>query len=162
VNGEVSTRPVDLPADYQLLASVYRSTRQPELELLGLAELELAAFVNFQFEAQSRHYAAYYPRAGHWVVLVDGHAAGRLVVEHSEPAVLIVDIALLPSFRRAGVGKAVVGRLIEEANRRRVPVTCHVEARNPALLFWRRLGFAPTGGDGVYLALERPCGAPEW
>ncbi len=161
MNGAVSTRPVDLPADYELLASVYRSTRQPELELLGWAEPEVAAFVNFQFEAQSRHYAAYYPRAGHSVVLVDGHAAGRLVVEHSETAVLIVDIALLPSFRGAGVGKAVVGRLTEEADRRGVPVTCHVEAGNPALRFWRRLGFVPTGGEGAYLALERPCRAPE-
>jgi GNAT superfamily N-acetyltransferase len=161
VNGEVTTRPVDGAADYQLLLSVYRSTRQPELELLGWAEPEVAAFVNFQFEAQSRHYAAYYPRAEHSVVLVDGHASGRLVVEPSEAAVLIVDIALLPSFRRAGVGKAVVGRLIEEADGRRLPVTCHVEAGNPAVLFWRRLGFVPTGGEGAYLALERPCRAPE-
>jgi GNAT superfamily N-acetyltransferase len=156
VNGEVSTRPVDLPADHQLLLSVYRSTRQPELELLGWAETELAAFVNFQFEAQSRHYAAYYPRAAHSVVLVDDRAAGRLIVEPSE-TVLIVDISLLPSFRGAGVGTAVIGRLIEEAERRGVPLTCHVEAANPALLFWRRLGFVPTGGEGAYIALARPA-----
>ena len=92
---------------------------------------------------------------------MDGQAAGRLIVEPSETAVLIVDVSLLPSFRGAGVGTSVIARLIEEADRRGVPLTCHVEAANPAVLFWRRLGFVPTGGDGAYVALERPCPRPQ-
>ncbi|HTT91725.1 MAG TPA: GNAT family N-acetyltransferase [Acidimicrobiales bacterium] len=154
----VSTRAVRLPEDAEFLLAVYRSTRQDEITGFGWTGTQADAFVALQYEAQSRHYGACFPDAEHSVVLVDGRAAGRLLVERSESAVHIVDISLLPSFQRAGVGGELVHRLLDEADNRGVAVTCHVYVGNDALLFWERLGFVATEDKGAYIALERPCG----
>jgi ribosomal protein S18 acetylase RimI-like enzyme len=154
----VTTRPVLLPDDADFLLMVYHSTRQAELELVAWPEADKNAFVRSQFEAQSRHYSQHSPHAENSVVLVGGVPAGRLIVERSEGALHIKDIALLPPFRRAGAGSELVNRLIDEAEQRGVPVTCYVEAGNEAFRFWERLGFVACGSDGVYAALERPCG----
>jgi ribosomal protein S18 acetylase RimI-like enzyme len=154
---EVSTRTVRLPNDSELLLSVYRSTRERETTVFGWTEDEVSRFLRFQFDAQSSYYAEYFPTAEHSVVLVGNYAAGRLVVERSENAVHIVDISLVPSVRRAGVGTELVCRLLAEAQGRGVPVTCHVEAGNDARSFWQRLGFVERPGDGAYISLEHPC-----
>ena len=154
----VTTRPVRLPEDTGLLLSIYGSTRENEISAFGWTEDEVSRFVNFQFEAQSRYYADYFPQGEHSVVLVDGTSAGRLLVDRSGNAVHIVDISLLPSFRRGGVGAELVHRLLDEAEVRGVPVTGHVEAGNEARLFWKRMGFVERSGPDAYIALEYPCG----
>ena len=154
----VTTRPVRLPDDSEFLLAVYHSTRQAELELVAWSEADKTAFVLSQFEAQSRHYREYSPNADNSVVLVGGVPAGRLIVERSESAVHIVDIALLPAYRRAGAGTELVNRLLDEADQRGAPVTCYVQVGNEASRFWERLGFVARGSDGVYVSLERPCG----
>ena len=138
---EVSTRTVRLPDDTELLLSVYRSTRENEAALFGWTEDEVSRFMRSQFEAQSSYYAEYFPTAEHSMVLVGDSPAGRLVVDRSENAVHIIDISLLPSVRRRGVGTELVHRLLAEAEGRGVPVTCHVEAGNQARSFWQHLGF---------------------
>ncbi len=155
---EVSTRRVRLPDDAELLLSVYRSTRESETAVFGWTEDEVSTFMRFQFGAQSSYYAECFPAAEHSVVLVGNAPAGRLVVDRPEKAVHIIDISLLPSVRRGGVGTELVLRLLAEAEGRAVPVTCHVEAGNQARSFWQRLGFVERPGDGAYISLERPCG----
>jgi ribosomal protein S18 acetylase RimI-like enzyme len=155
---EVSTRTLHLPDDAELLLSVYRSTRENEAALFGWTEDEVSRFIRFQFDAQSSYYARYFPRADHSVVLVGSSPAGRLVVDRSENAVHIIDISLLASVRRRGVGTELVHRLLAEAEGRGVPATCHVEAGNQARSFWQRLGFIEGPADGAYISLERPCG----
>jgi GNAT superfamily N-acetyltransferase len=157
MHGEVTARPVRLPADLELLISVYGSTRKPELDMLGWTEGQIDAFIRMQFEAQDRHYRSFYPGAGHSIVEVGGRAAGRLVVDRSEAEIRIVDLALLPEFRRAGTGSAVVERLCEEADAHGLPIRCHVEQSNEARRFWEQLGLVATGVDGAHIAMERVC-----
>jgi ribosomal protein S18 acetylase RimI-like enzyme len=78
-------------------------------------------------------------------VLVDRASAGH----H------LVDIALLPEHRRRGIGAAVLGELIGEAQSSVRPLTLSVARGNPALHLYRRLGFEPTGEDDVHLRLVR-------
>jgi ribosomal protein S18 acetylase RimI-like enzyme len=158
MRGEVTTRPVRLPEDADFLLAAYRSTREAEQKLFGWSEADWDLFVTSQFEAQSRHYRDYFPQAQRSVVLVGGVPAGRLIVDRSGGATHIVDIALLPIFRRAGVGRELVNEVLDEADRRGLPVTCNVEVGNEARLFWERLGFVACGSGGAYIALERPCG----
>jgi GNAT superfamily N-acetyltransferase len=153
----VTTRPVRLPEDTELLLAIYRSTRESEISAFGWTEDEVSRFVNFQFDAQSRYYAEYFAPAEHSVVMVDGAPAGRLLVDRSGNAVHIVDISLLPPFRRGGVGAELVHRLLEEAEVRGVPVTGHVEPGNEARMFWKRMGFVEQSGPDAYIALEHPC-----
>jgi ribosomal protein S18 acetylase RimI-like enzyme len=86
---------------------------------------------------------------------VDGEPAGRLIVNQADDQILIIDIALLPEFRRTGIGSALVRGLLEQADAGRLPVRCHVLHDSTARRFWERAGFTAQGSDGVYLAMER-------
>ncbi len=85
-----------------------------------------------------------------------GADVGRLIVDRGDDELHIVDIILLPAFRGAGVGTALVRRLLVEADAVGLPVRCEVAFDNAARRFWERLGLITTGTDGVYPALERP------
>ena len=157
MRGDVSTRR-RLPEDTAFLLSVFASTRSLELDVLAAQGQGPEAFVRMQFEAQSRHYKASYPSAEHSVVLVDGKPAGQLVVDRSGAEILVVDIALLPRFRNAGVGSALVAGLLDEADEAGLPVRCHVwQADDGARRFWERHGLVAQGVGGAHVAMVRAC-----
>lgn len=153
----IGIRP-ECPQDGDFLASLYASTRQSELAMLGWPAAEQDAFLRMQFDAQSRHYRSAFPAATRSIICVDGERAGRLIVNHRDDEVRIVDIALLPEFRGTGVGGELIRRVLADADAAGIPVRCHVLAGNRARRFWARAGFAEQESDGVYLAMERPCG----
>ncbi len=154
MHGDVSARPERLPDDGDFLLSVYASTR-PELTGLGWSGKQQDAFIRMQFDAQTRHYRESFPDATYSVICVDGERAGRLIVNHADDQILIVDIALLPEFRRIGIGGGLVRRLLDQADAGHLPVRCHVLHDSTARRFWERAGFSALGRDGVYLAMER-------
>ena len=96
-----------------------------------------------------------FPDATYSIICVDGERAGRLIVNHAADQILIVDIALLPEFRRTGIGSGLVWRLLDQADASHLPIRCHVLHDSAARRFWERAGFAAQGRDGVYLAMER-------
>ena len=58
-------------------------------------------------------------------------------------------------FPNAGLGSALLGELLAEADRAGKPVRLHVEPFNPALRLYQRLGFTHVGDAGVYWFMER-------
>jgi len=91
------------------------------------------------------------------VIQCDGADAGRLYVQRRADELLIVDIALLPQFRRRGIGSALIARLFEEADASKLVVRIHVEHNNPAQRLYLRLGFVfHDEADGMYRLMERP------
>ena len=155
MHGEVSVRPERLPGDGGFVLSVYASTRRPELAGLGWPEKEADAFIGMQFDAQARHYQQSFPNATYLVICVDGERAGRLIVNRAGNEIVIVNITLLPKFRRLGIGSGLVRRLLEEADVGHLRIRIHVLQDNNARRFWERAGFAAQGDDGVYVAMER-------
>lgn len=89
-----------------------------------------------------------------------GAPIGRLYLFNKEDEVRLVDIALLPEARGSGIGTALLEDLFVFARQVAKPVTIHVEANNPAMRLYRRLGFAQIEDKGVYHLMEwRPEGA---
>jgi ribosomal protein S18 acetylase RimI-like enzyme len=146
----ITLRPIR-PADEAFLYQVYASTREEELAPLGWDEAQKHAFLRMQFTAQHRYYQATFPHASFDVILPAGRPIGRLYVDRREDEVCIVDIALLPEHRGAGIGGTLLRSVLAEAGK---PVRFHVEKNNPALRLYRRLGFAPVGDTGVYFRME--------
>jgi len=155
----IALRPV-AEGDESFLYEVYASTRQEELAPVPWTEAQKAAFLRMQFEAQRRYYHENYPDAAFLVILRDGRPAGRLYVDRRPDGIRIVDIALLPEQRGAGIGTALLGELLAEGDREGKPVSLHVEHFNPALRLYERLGFRRIADTGVYYLLERPTTAP--
>jgi ribosomal protein S18 acetylase RimI-like enzyme len=139
---------------------VYASSRADEMRLVPWPPEQIEAFLHSQFELQHREYTRNYPDASFEVLVVDGADAGRLYVRRADDEVHVIDIALLPEFRRRGIGGALLRELMDEATAAGTPVSIYVEENNPAQSLYRRLGFQPVAKQGIYELMEwRPPGA---
>lgn len=130
--------------DQDFLFSVYASTRADEMNLVDWSTEQKVAFLHMQFEAQTRHYSLYYPNAEYKVIERAGVSLGRLIVEDRGDHFLIMDIALLPQYRGAGIGTFLLQELKQEAIRLNLPLVLRVEFFNPAIRLYDRLGFVKT------------------
>jgi GNAT superfamily N-acetyltransferase len=144
-------------ADEAFLRELYVTTRP---DLADWDDGAREAFVDLQLHAQRREWGTAYPGSSDEVLLLEGRPVGRLWVAWLPDACVLVEMILRPEHRRAGLGTTVVAEILAEADRRGVPARLTVERTNIAsLAFCARLGFAETGGDEVYVRLERPVAA---
>jgi len=150
---DVTFRPIT-PADTEFLYAVYASTRAAELAQVDWSESQKEAFLRGQFDAQHQAYQATYPGADFLVVLLRDQAVGRLYLTRRDHEIRIVDIALLPEHRNAGIGSAILADVLAEGARDDKRVSIHVEMVNPALALYRRLGFRQREVRGVYYFME--------
>ena len=148
------------PDDEPFLCDVYAGTRQDELACLDWTEDQKAEFLKMQFAAQHTYYHDQYAAAQFQIILADDEPVGRLYVDRRDDEIRIVDIALLPDYRGAGIGTRLLKDLLAEARAAGKPVGIHVERYNPALRLYERLGFERTGDNGVYYLMTwSPDGA---
>ena len=145
-------------ADGEFLFRVYASTRQEELAAVAWSSEQKEHFLRMQFSAQHAYYHEHYRGGTFDVLLVDDQPAGRLYVFRTAREIRIVDIALLPLFRRKGIGERVFRDLFAEADRGAQVVSIHVERANPARRLYERLGFsAVSEGEEspIYIRMDR-------
>ncbi len=149
----VSFRPVQLD-DTAFLYDLYASTRAAELQAWGWDQAQQAAFLQMQFAAQQQHYAFLEGEAEQQIILENGQAIGRWIVMRREHEIILADIALLPSYRNAGIGSQLIQRLQVEAAQTQRPVHLQVEKTNRARRLYERLGFAVVDDAGVHWQME--------
>jgi GNAT superfamily N-acetyltransferase len=144
--------------DLPFVARLYASTRAQEVAATGWPPETQSAFLDQQHRAQHRHYRHAFPGA-EWLIVEQGpDAIGRLYLDETDAALLLIDISLVPEQRAKGVGGAVLADLIALAAARGKAISLHVEKFNPAQRLYRRLGFAPVEDQGVYDRMEwRPA-----
>jgi GNAT superfamily N-acetyltransferase len=131
-------------ADQDFLFSVYASTRLDEMNLTDWSNEQKDAFLRMQFDAQTKHYSLYYPNAEYKIIERAGVSLGRLLIENRGDHFLIMDMALLPEYRRAGIGTFLIQELKQKAVRLNLPLVLRVEFFNPAIRLYQRLGFVKT------------------
>lgn len=150
---QVTTRPAEA-GDEAFLRRVYASSRELELSLIVWEDAAREAFLRQQYDFQEAHYRAHYDGASFDVIEVDGRPAGRLYVARWPDEIRVMDIAVLPEHRGAGIGTRLLGELLDEAERTGKRVSIHVEKGNPAVRLYERLGFVVTEDKGLYLLME--------
>jgi ribosomal protein S18 acetylase RimI-like enzyme len=156
---DVSFRP-ELPEDEAFLAKLYASTRAGEMALTGWDTAQQEAFLRQQFQFQTAHYRKHYGDASFRIILRDGAPIGRLYVHFGAQEIRLMDIALLPEHRGAGLGGSILENLLREAAQLGKTVTLHVERFNPALRFYQRLGFRVIEDQQINFYMEwRPPAA---
>jgi ribosomal protein S18 acetylase RimI-like enzyme len=141
--------------DLPFLKSVYASTRADELALTGWDEAQKDAFIQIQFEAQHRYYHDQFPDADYAIVSAHGRDIGRWYVAREPDVFRVLDVALLPQWRGAGYGTALMESLLADAAHNGRCIELHVEANNRALHWYRRLGFEEIEVVGIYLRMRR-------
>jgi len=153
----VSQRPATA-SDEAFLFTLYASTREGEVAMWGWAPAQRDAFLRMQWMAQGRDWSTRYPGAAPRLVLVDGAPAGRLLVARGPEEWRLVDITLLPAYRRTGVGGQLLHELQDEATRAGVALRLRVLRDSPARALYERLGFRSESGAVAdaepYLAME--------
>jgi ribosomal protein S18 acetylase RimI-like enzyme len=143
-------------ADRPFLLELYTSVRGAEMAMVPWAEAQKRAFVEMQFEAQLRGYAETHPGGTHQIILSAGKPAGRVYLDRDERAIHILDITIAPAGRSLGLGSAVLGEILAEADKTGKTVGIFVEDFNSSRRLFERLGFCVAGQDGFLLRLERP------
>jgi ribosomal protein S18 acetylase RimI-like enzyme len=140
--------------DQEFLYRLYASTRQDEFRWLPLDAAAQERLLRLQFTAQHQHYQQHYADASFDLILLAGQPIGRLYVRRGATELHIIDLALLPDYRGAGIGGNILRRLMTEAAATGKPVRFHVQHNNPAVRLYSRLGFRMIGDTGVHALLE--------
>jgi len=141
-------------ADTDFLYSVYASTRAEEMARVDWTTEQQESFLRMQFRAQTQFYVENYPGAEFQVIMLNNQPIGRLYIHRRDNEIRIMDIALLPDHRNAGIGSTLLQEILEQGKNLHLPVTVHVEQFNPAMHLYQRMGFQPKEDKGVYLLME--------
>jgi len=141
-------------ADEPFLLSLFAYTRAEELAFIDLDENQKKAFIAMQFRAQSQQYVMSYPHAEHSIILWNEAPIGRLLIDRGDREFTLVDIALLPANRGAGIGSHLLRDLLLAAAAAGKPVKLNVWQSNPARRLYERMGFSPANDAGVYCEMR--------
>ena len=150
----VRLRPATLE-DEPFLRQLFATTRADELALMAWDDNQKEMFIAMQFNAQKQQYAMSYPQAQHSIILLNDNPIGRQMVDRGESEFTLVDIALLPNHRSAGIGTHLIEDFLAEAGSVGKPVTLNVWHSNPAKKLYQRMGFTSVNDDGgVYCEMS--------
>ena len=150
----VSLRPATAE-DESFLFDLYCAVRAPEFALLPLPPEQKNHLIAMQYAAQRNAYRAEYPGSSYEIVLEQGRPVGRIWIARLEDEFHLVDIALLPQARNAGIGTMLMKQLQAEARRAGKPVRSSIFQFNPgSLRFHQRLGFQVTNEDEIQCYME--------
>ncbi len=143
---------------FRALRTIYGSTREEELGRVPHWSEEMkAAFVDQQFRAQHTYYQENYKGAEFRVIMKGNTIIGRLYLDRNfrNREIRIIDITLLPAWRKKGIGTGIFEDLKREAESRQRPLSIHVESFNPAKKLYEKLGFRMVSEtNGVYHLME--------
>jgi ribosomal protein S18 acetylase RimI-like enzyme len=149
----VTLRPAT-QSDYFFMRKLYGSTREEELKQFPFDEFQKQAFLDQQFGAQYQHYQLHYPTCERSIIEWNGQPVGRLWIDEWHDQIRLVDIALMPEARGTGIGTMLLRETLERGRKAGKPVTIHVEAYNPALRLYERLGFVKVDTNGIYYLMK--------
>lgn len=150
------------PRDSAALFDLFCRVRAHDLGAASWDEALRTATMRMQFEAQTRGYNQRWPSAETLFLSAGDGVAGWTIVDRSESAIRIIDIAIVPEARGRGLGTSALRTLQEEAARSGRSLALSVLRSNiPAIRLYSRLGFEAAGADEISLHLEwRPAFAP--
>jgi ribosomal protein S18 acetylase RimI-like enzyme len=142
-------------ADMDFLRDVFSSTRMQEFISAGMSVEQAEALLVSQFSIQHAYYRQHYPHGRFDIIMQGTSDIGRLYHDWHGDTVQLIDIALLPAYRGAGIGKRLLRAIVSEAAGKRMPMRLYVEFDNPVRKLYRTLGFVPVGENGVYELMRR-------
>lgn len=150
----ISLRPM-AEGDLEFLFQLYASTRVEEKELAGWGDAQWDEFMRMQFTLQHTQYLRNYDRPAFGIIMENGAPVGKLFVDRRADEYRLIDLAVMPEFRRRGIADHLLQALLGEAEARTLPISLHVEKNNPILGYYQRLGFRIEEDKGVYLFMVR-------
>jgi ribosomal protein S18 acetylase RimI-like enzyme len=115
--------------------------------------------LHLQVQSKRGAYAAAYPNADYAIMVLDDQPVGHMIIDRSGEFYHLVDIAIVPQQRGAGIGTRMILALCMEAEMMHKNVRLSVSSGNPrAADLYRRLGFRVIQDHETDLLMERAPG----
>ena len=97
-----------------------------------------------------------YPGATYTLILKDGQPVGQQIADRGAKSIRLIDIAILPQYRGAGIGTLLLKDLVDESRSKKVPIELKVSKSNTAAArLYERMGFIRLGEDAMYYEMMR-------
>lgn len=130
-------------ADEPFLRDLFDSVKGTQLAAAGLPPAMLDLVLAQQYRAQLASHAAQCPAAQSLIILRDAAPVGRLLLDRAASQWHVVDLALLPGARNAGVGREIMQAVATAAREQGAAVLSLAVAttNDDAIRFYVRLGF---------------------
>jgi ribosomal protein S18 acetylase RimI-like enzyme len=147
-----------LAEDEAFLYKLYATLRAEDLAPTGWNETQMELFLKMQLAARDQSYRMHYPQLDDRIIVCQDQKIGRLIVSRAAEEIRLVDIALLPEYRNAGIGTSLIKNLFREAEATDKTIRLQVEKTNPqARHLYERLGFVVSSENQTHFQMERPC-----
>jgi GNAT superfamily N-acetyltransferase len=141
--------------DADFLYGLFRSHMLAGVAAMPVDDAMKESLLRMQFRSQAMSYRAQYPTARFDVLERDGVPFGRLVVHEAAGVATFVDFALLPENRGAGLGTAVMRRVLAWVAERCAVARLSILWNNEASLrMTRRVGFVQVGETPPHVDME--------
>jgi GNAT superfamily N-acetyltransferase len=152
--GPFTLRP-ERPGDADFLYALFCSHMAPNVAAMPVDDAVKESLLRMQFRSQTVSYRAQYPDARCDILERDGTPFGRLIVDEANDVATFVDFALLPGERGAGLGTAVMLRLMDWVGERCAVARLSILYNNEASLrMTRRVGFVQVAETPPYVEME--------
>jgi ribosomal protein S18 acetylase RimI-like enzyme len=102
-------------ADMDFLRDVFSSTRMQEFISAGMSVEQAEALLVSQFSIQHAYYRQHYPHGRFDIIMQGTSDIGRLYHDWHGDTVQLIDIALLPAYRGAGIGTRLLRAIVADA-----------------------------------------------
>lgn len=156
-NKSISLRPTR-KSDEKFLRMVYESSRDEEFkDVLFENPAQREAFFTQQFTAQNSHFENFYSNMDYDIIEYSGKPIGRLGLDWEADHLFIVDIIIIPEFRKQKIGSAIMEAIIKEADRRGITAGVMYEKWKPYNeKFYERFGFKTAKEYPMHFYMTRP------
>ncbi|MEA2024496.1 MAG: GNAT family N-acetyltransferase [Actinomycetota bacterium] len=123
-----------------------RPATSSDVEFLwGTQHRALGDFIAVEFGTSVTEQRAFFDEHfdvdAHEIVLNEGEEIGFLFYEERSDHLYLGNIALVPQYRRRGIGSAILAKIIDEAETAGLPIRLQVLKPNPARQFYEKRGF---------------------
>ena len=140
--------------DEAFLEALFAASREDLQWVQGDAAF-VQQLVRMQRQAQEMGVRQNYPQALRLVIEREGEPVAHAIVNIGEQEVRLVDIAVLPAARRAGIARAALACLQQEGAARGLPGGLMVGRANaPACALYASLGFEPLSQDTLFVQMQ--------
>lgn len=153
-----SLRPA-VPSDEPIIFELFTSSRERELSPLPADLREIVA--RQQYQSYQMGLAANYPTAEHFIIETPScdcsvgpmAPAGRMLVVEESESFLLIDLAIFPSCRNRGLGRAILEMQMDRCRKSGKTLHGSVTPYNPARRLYERLGIAELPASHGYIGL---------
>ncbi|MDF7801042.1 GNAT family N-acetyltransferase [Pontiellaceae bacterium B1224] len=138
-------------SDADFLFQVFRETN---IEMFASLAPEMCEqLLKQQSALQESQYASHYPQLRRSIILKSGTSVGRLYLSRFDGELVLVNIAILPSRQKEGIGTDVLQGLITDARERGIPIRLHVVQHSRAAMWYRQHGFSDVSVSEPYIEM---------